>query len=72
MKTDILINLEEVESINSTGLKIFVRMYDLNRGSGNKIKICNANEMIKKLFEIARLDEIFEIHNSEDKAISSF
>ncbi|MFC1669700.1 STAS domain-containing protein [Spirochaetota bacterium] len=67
-----IVNLKEVEYINSTGLKIFVTVLHMLRGTHKKIVICNINNEIKNLFDVSGLMDIYKIFENENAAISSF
>lgn len=40
-------------------------------GTDGRIKLCKLNEGVRSIFELTRLDEVFEIHKSEEGALES-
>ncbi|MCI7238676.1 MAG: STAS domain-containing protein [Anaerococcus sp.] len=58
---DIVIDIEELDYLDSTGLGMFMKIYNDNKEKGKKVKIINPKDNIKKLFEITDLTEIFEM-----------
>lgn len=66
----IVINLSQVDFIDSSGLGAMVLI--LRRiGTDGKVKLCKLNESVRSIFELTRLDEVFEIHKSEEGALES-
>jgi len=68
---DLIFNLKYVDYISSSGLRIFILIYQMMKGSGSSIKFCNLNRSIKKIFEVVDLVDIFEIFDSEEEALTS-
>lgn len=58
---DIIVDLGELNYIDSTGLGIFVGTLKKARLSGRNIRIENTKDNIKKLFTITGLDKLFMI-----------
>ena len=71
-KEKIVINFKDVNYIDSSGLATLVEMLKNMRGYGGKLKLSNLSSKIKSLFEITRLEKLFEIMVDEQEAISSF
>jgi len=72
VKNKIIIDLENVKSINSTGVGIIMYSWSTLGRNGGILKLANVGYKINNLFEITELDQIFEIHDSIDEAIRSF
>ena len=68
----IIINLAEVGYVDSSGLGEMVASYGSAVREGAKLKLANAGNRITDLLVMTRLVTIFESHDSEDAAISSF
>ena len=66
----IVINLSEVDFIDSSGLGAMVLILR-KIGADGRIKLCKLKEGVKSIFELTRLDEVFEIHKSEEGALES-
>lgn len=59
VKTDILINAEDLIYMDSTGLGAFIYMLKLCKDDNKKIIISNMKKSIRKLFTITQLDNLF-------------
>lgn len=57
-KADILIHLEELNYIDSTGLGVLIGAYGRMQENKNKITLLNPKGNIKKLLNITNLDSI--------------
>jgi|SRR6056297_670896 len=58
---DIIINGENIEYMDSTGLGVLIGLLKKTRAKGNKIIIKNLKPNIYKLFNITGLTKVFEI-----------
>ena len=68
----VIINLEKVGYIDSSGLATLVEILKNFRGFGGKLKLCNLSNKVRSLFEITKLEKLFDIKDSEAEAISTF
>ncbi|MBF0216203.1 MAG: STAS domain-containing protein [Candidatus Omnitrophica bacterium] len=68
----VLINLERVEYVDSSGLATMVEILKKMRAYGGKLKLSNLSGKVKGLFEITKLDKLFDISDSESQALGSF
>lgn len=68
----IVINLTKVTYVDSSGLATLVGILKDMRTYGGKMRLANMSPKIKSLFEITKLDKLFEILASEEEAISTF
>jgi anti-sigma B factor antagonist len=66
----IVINLSAVDFIDSSGLGTMVLILR-KIGTDGRIKLCKLKEGVRSIFELTRLDEVFEIHKSVEGAIES-
>ena len=71
-KLKIVINLENVDWMNSSGLGIIIGAVSLFRKNNGQLRIINVSERIQNLLKITKLAGIFETSNSLEEAISSF
>lgn len=62
----ILVDFQNVTFIDSSGLGALVAAAKAVRAQKHKIFICSLNEQIKMLFELASMDQVFEIFPSQD------
>lgn len=65
-KTDILIDGENLEYIDSTGLGALIYILKLLKDDDFKIHLMNVKPNIKKLFDITELDKLFLIRGGKD------
>lgn len=68
----ILINFKEVSYVDSSGLATLVEMLKNIRSYGGKLKLSNLSSKIRGLFEITKLEKLFDISNNEEEALNSF
>lgn len=65
-----VIDLDEVEYMDSSGLATLVEAMRNAGGGKTRLVICNMNQKVSAIFEIARLDSFFSIVASREDAIS--
>lgn len=58
---DLVIDIEDLDYLDSTGLGMFMKIYKMYEENGQKVKIINPKENILKLFKITDLTDIFEM-----------
>ena len=65
----ILLNLEQVEFIGSSGLGAVVSVMK-HLGKGRKMDLCALTSTVEKVFRLTRMDSIFAIYATLDQAVS--
>jgi anti-anti-sigma factor len=70
--TNLLMNLNDVEYMSSSGLRIFVSTMRILKEQKRLLKLCNMNNAVKKIFEVVELMDMFDIYESEEEALKSF
>ena len=65
----ILLNLERVEFIDSSGLGAVVSAMK-HLGEGSKMDLCARTPIVEKVFRLKRMDSIFAIYATCDQAVS--
>lgn len=68
----VLLNLAGVNYIDSGGLGTLVALYTTARSSGASIKLANLTERVGDLLQVTKLLTVFEVYDSEGKALESF
>ncbi len=68
----VLINLQKVEYIDSSGLATLVEILKNIKNYGGKLKISNLSNKVRSLFEITKLEKLFDIADSQDEALKNF
>jgi anti-sigma B factor antagonist len=71
-KKAIVLNLGEVQYIDSSGIGELVKAHTTIRNQGGQLKLTNLNKRIQDLLEMTRLSAVFDIQKDETSAIKSF
>ena len=71
-KVKILLNMEDVRMMDSSGLGIIVAAYTSVQRKGGRVALLNIGGNIKSLIVMAKLVTIFDRYNNEDDATASF
>ena len=71
-KRKVLVNLEGVNWVNSTGLGILIAGFQELQRSGGRLKLVNVSDRIESLLAVTKLSTIFESFRREDEAVQSF
>src|SRR5450631_954289 len=67
-----ILNLKEVDYIDSTGLGTMVICYMSLQKAGGALKLCQLNRRNLELVLLTKLSTVFQIFNEEQEAINSF
>jgi len=65
-----VINLSRVDFMDSSGLATLIEALQLSRRFGGQLRLAGIRERVRSIFEIARLDTIFQIFNTEAEALA--
>ena len=68
----IVLNLGEVTYIDSSGLGTLVALHTTANLAGGTIKLANLTKRVVDLMQITKLLTVFDVHDSEYKALESF
>ena len=68
----IVLNLGEVDYIDSGGLGTLVALFTTAQRAGGTIKLTRLTKHVSDLLQITKLLTVFEVYNSEAEAIESF
>jgi anti-sigma B factor antagonist len=68
----IVLNLGEVQYIDSSGVGELVKAHTTIRNLGGQLKLTNLNKRVHELLELTRLSAVFDIQKDETSAIKSF
>ena len=66
----VLIDLKKVNYIDSSGLATFVEMFQKMKRYAGKLVLFNLNPGVRSVFEISKLDTIFQLAGTEKDALS--
>jgi anti-sigma B factor antagonist len=65
----VVINVEKVDFIASTGLRIILALGKKLKESGTELVVCSANPTNKSVFKMAGFSRLFKIFDTEEEAL---
>ena len=68
----IVLNLGEVNYIDSGGLGTLVGLHTTAHVAGTSVKLANLTKRVGDLLQVTKLLTVFEVHNSEYEALEAF
>ncbi|MBS0209933.1 MAG: STAS domain-containing protein [Planctomycetes bacterium] len=71
-RRNLVVDLDATETIDSKGLTALVEAQDSLRGLGGELKLATTNLQNRKILEITRLDQRFEVFESVVDAVRSY
>lgn len=71
-KKKIVLNLGQVNYIDSSGLGELVSGFTTVKNQGGQLKLSNLTQKVNDLLTITKLYTVFEVHNDESAAVQSF
>ncbi len=71
-KTKIVLDMGNVTYIDSAGLGTLVATYHSARQQGAAMKLVNLGQKFKEVLQVTKLLTVFEVHDTEAAAVSSF
>jgi anti-sigma B factor antagonist len=69
---NILLNLEQVSHIDSSGLGELVSAFTAARSQHGEVKLLNPVERVDKMLQVTKLSTVFDIRDYEVGAIASY
>ncbi|MBD6618095.1 STAS domain-containing protein [Komarekiella sp. 'clone 1'] len=63
----LLIDLKDVKFVDSSGLGALVSAMQMVRKAESKLFLCSVNDQVKMLFELTKLDRIFQTFTDQDE-----
>jgi anti-anti-sigma factor len=70
----LIIDLDECEFIDSTGIALIVRAWqriDTSDGGARQLAIAGANDQVQRVLEISGLDHSIPVHESRDEGLAA-
>ena len=67
----LVVDLDEVSFLDSTGLGVLVGRLKLVRNNSGWLRIVCSNDRILRVFRITGLDKVFGIHDSLEEALAA-
>lgn len=69
---NIIINLDEVTYIDSTGIGTLISIRQMISGARGELRLIHVTNSVKKIFELTKLNMLFKILDDEESAIATF
>lgn len=70
--TRLILNLEQVEYIDSVGLSSLVACYTASRKQGGDLKLLHLTKRVRDLLQITRLITVFDCYDTLEQAQQSY
>jgi anti-sigma B factor antagonist len=67
----LVVDLSEVSYIDSAGLAALIQAMQKMEGYGGKFMLSGLQETVRSIFEISRLDQVFQIFPDADSALAA-
>ena len=71
-RTRVVLDMAGVKFVDSSGLGALISCLRLLNGREGDFRLCAMSKPVRALFELMRIDRVFNIHNTRDEAVSSF
>ena len=68
----LLVDFGQTGYIDSSGLGVLVSLSKKIREQGGELRLANLNDDLKTLFELTKLDTLFQIADTRERALESF
>ncbi len=65
----LIVNMAAVQFMDSSGLATLVEALQLTRKNGAELRLAEVPPRVRSVFEISRLDTIFDLHDTEAEAL---
>ena len=71
-KNRVVVDLDEVKFINSSGLGMLIGGLTTLRNNGGELKLARASKKIEELLKMTKLSTVFDVHKSVNEAVAAF
>jgi anti-sigma B factor antagonist len=68
----LLISFSNVDHLSSAALGTLITINNKVKNKGGKLRLANIDPQIYEVFKITKLDKLFQIHDSTERAMASF
>ncbi len=69
--TQVVLNLEDVPYVDSTGLSNIVKAYVTATRQAGALKLLNPNRHVRELLTVTKLSTVLDVYDSEADAVAS-
>jgi anti-sigma B factor antagonist len=67
-----VVNMSKVHFIDSTGLSVLVKGVKHHREKNGDLVLCELQQPVRIIFELTRLERVFQIYATENEAVQAF
>ncbi len=71
-KKNVILDMQNVTMIDSSGLGALVAAYSSAKSAGASVRLCNLGAHFNQLLQITRLLTVFDVSKSQEDAVRSF
>lgn len=71
-RTRIVLNLADVDYIDSSGIGELVSAYTTAKGRGGELKLLHLSKKVHDLLQLTKLYTVFDVYTDENAALNSF
>jgi anti-sigma B factor antagonist len=71
-RTRVVLDMTGVRFVDSSGLGALISCLRLLNNREGDFKLCAMSKSVRALFELMRMDRVFNIHSTREEAVSSF
>jgi anti-sigma B factor antagonist len=68
----VVVNLHNIDWINSTGMGILISGYTTMRRNGGDLRLLHVSDKIRSILYVTKLNTIFKCFDNEDDAVASY
>ncbi len=68
----VLLNLEHLEFLTSSGLRAFLLGAKLLQTAGGTMKICRPNSVVDEVMRISGFNSLLNVYETEEEALAAF
>ena len=69
-KNPLIVDLEQVDYMDSSGVATLVEGLQLTGRYKGSFRIASLNDGVREVFELARLDKVFDVYDNLDQALA--
>jgi anti-sigma B factor antagonist len=66
----VVLDLTGVPWVNSTGLGILITIHHSLKAADGTLRICGLSERVLSIFQVSRLERVFDVYPDRDKALA--
>ena len=70
--TRLVLNMSEVQRLNSIAIGVLMRGYTNYKSRGGEIKLCGLGKSAKDIFIMTKLIMVFDHHDTEEQSVAAF